>query len=122
MPGRSGTATNGTMPPMMPLLSQLIEKFNERFGTEFTESDILPAFNAAMQDPKVRKAAVVNDDVENFGVVFDKAFDNAMMDHVSTIDGLAKRYFANDRDFKSNLDRSARRAAWRMIRDEEGID
>jgi type I restriction enzyme R subunit len=33
------------------------------------------------------------------------------MDHVSTIDTLGKRYFRPDRDFKSNLDRSARRAA-----------
>jgi type I restriction enzyme R subunit len=44
------------------------------------------------------------------------------MDHVSTIDTLGKRYFGTDRDFKSNLDRSARRAAWRMIRREEGLE
>ncbi|MCQ4084355.1 type I restriction endonuclease [Streptomyces sp. RB6PN25] len=103
------------------LLSELIEKFNARFGTEFTEEDILPAFNAAKNDPKVRAAAVVNDE-ENFGVVFDKAFNGYMMDHVSTIDTLGKRYFGADRSFKSNLDRSARRAAWRMIRNEEGLD
>lgn len=112
----------GLREPEKSLLSQLIEQFNARFGTEFTEADILPAFHAAMKDPKVRNAAVVNEDVDNFGVVFDKAFNNAMMDHVSTVDGLAKRYFGPDRDFKSNLDRSARRAAWRMIRDEEGVD
>jgi type I restriction enzyme R subunit len=45
-----------------------------------------------------------------------------MMDHVSRIETLGKRYFGTDRDFKSNLDRSARRAAWRMIRREEGWD
>ena len=66
-------------------------------------------------------AALVNDE-ENFGVVFDKKFEENMMDHVSTIDTLGKRYFGTDRDFKSNLDRSARRAAWRMIRREEGLD
>ncbi|GAB2442909.1 hypothetical protein GCM10027162_42130 [Streptomyces incanus] len=44
------------------------------------------------------------------------------MDHVSTIDTLGKRYFGADREFKSTLDRSARRAAWRMIRSEEGLD
>jgi type I restriction enzyme R subunit len=117
-----GDGAGGLREAEKSLLSELIEQFNARFGTEFTEGDVLPAFNAAKNDPKVRNAARVNDDVENFGVVFDKAFANAMMDHISTIDGLGRRYFGPDRDFKSNLDRSARRAAWRMIRDEEGID
>jgi type I restriction enzyme R subunit len=117
-----GDGSGGLRESEKSLLSLLIEEFNNRFGTEFTEEDLLPVFNAVKKDPKVRNAAVVNDDVENFGVVFDKAFNDAMMDHVSTIDGLAKRYFGPDRDFKSNLDRSARRAAWRMIRAEEGID
>jgi len=103
------------------LLSDLIDRFNAKFGTEFTEEDVLPAFNATKKDPKVRAAALVNDE-ENFGVVFDRKFEENMMDHVSTIDTLGKRYFGTDRDFKSTLDRSARRAAWRMIRREEGLD
>lgn len=103
------------------LLSELIDKFKAKFGTDFTEEDVLPAFNAAENDPKVRAAAVVNDE-DNYGVVFDKAFNGYMMDHVSTIDTLGKRHFGADRSFKSNLDRSARRAAWRMIRNEEGLD
>ncbi|MFG2683835.1 hypothetical protein [Streptomyces sp. NPDC048392] len=41
---------------------------------------------------------------------------------MSTIDTLGKRCFGADRGFKSNLDRSARRSAWRMIRSEEGLD
>jgi len=102
------------------LLSKLISKFNDKFGTEFTEEDVLPAFNATKEDPKVRAAALVNDE-DNFGIVFDKRFEENMMDHVSTIDSLGRRYFGADRSFKSNLDRSARRAAWRMIRREEGL-
>ncbi|MEV0317871.1 type I restriction endonuclease subunit R [Streptomyces sp. NPDC050658] len=116
-----GDGTGGVKEAEKSLLSELIDKFNAKFGTEFTEEDVLPAFNAAKNDPKVRAAAVVNDE-ENFGVVFDKAFNGYMMDHVSTVDTLGKRYFGADRGFKSNLDRSARRAAWRMIRDEEGLD
>lgn len=103
------------------LLSELIDKFNAKFGTDFTETDLLPVFNLTNEDPKVRAAAVVNDE-ENFGLVYDKKFEENMMDHVSTIDTLGKRYFGADREFKSNLDRSARRAAWRMIRSEEGLD
>jgi type I restriction enzyme R subunit len=116
-----GDGAGGGKEAEKSLLSELIEKFNAKFGTEFTEEDVLPAFNATKKDPKVRAAALVNDE-ENFGVVFDKKFEENMMDHVSTIDTLGKRYFGTDRDFKSNLDRSARRAAWRMIRREEGLD
>ncbi|MFF0703636.1 type I restriction endonuclease subunit R [Streptomyces tendae] len=116
-----GDGVGGATDAEKSLLSALIEKFNAKFGTEFTEEDVLPAFTATKDDPKVRAAAVVNDE-ENFGIVFDKKFEENMMDHVSTIDTLGKRYFGTDRDFKSNLDRSARRAAWRMIRREEGLD
>ncbi|WP_435605621.1 type I restriction endonuclease subunit R [Streptomyces ardesiacus] len=116
-----GDGVGGATDAEKSLLSALIEKFNAKFGTEFTEEDVLPAFNATKDDPKVRAAAVVNDE-ENFGIVFDKKFEENMMDHVSTIDTLGRRYFGTDRDFKSNLDRSARRAAWRMIRREEGLD
>ncbi|MEU0443040.1 type I restriction endonuclease [Streptomyces sp. NPDC006186] len=116
-----GDGVGGAKDAEKSLLSELIEKFNAKFGTEFTDEDVLPAFNATKKDPKVRAAALVNDE-ENFGVVFDKKFEENMMDHVSTIDTLGKRYFGTDRDFKSNLDRSARRAAWRMIRREEGLD
>jgi type I restriction enzyme R subunit len=116
-----GDGAGGATDAEKSLPSELIEKFNAKFGTEFTKEDVLPAFNATKDDPKVRAAAVVNDE-ENFGIVFDKKFEEDMMDHVSRIDTLGKRYFGTDRDFKSNLDRSARRAAWRMIRREEGLD
>ncbi|MFE1445970.1 type I restriction endonuclease subunit R [Streptomyces olivaceoviridis] len=116
-----GDGAGGARDPETSLLSELIERFNAKFGTEFTEQDVLPAFNATKEDPKVRAAALVNDE-ENFGIVFDKKFEENMMDHVSTIDTLGKRYFGTDRDFKSGLDRSARRAAWRMIRREAGLE
>lgn len=103
------------------LLSELIERFNARFGTEFTDEDVLKPYNATVKDPTVRRAAIVNDE-ENFGIVFDKKFNENMMDHINTIGELGKRYFGPDRDFKSQLDRSARRAAFRMIREEEGIE
>ncbi len=45
-----------------------------------------------------------------------------MADHIDTIAGLGRQYFGPDKGFKSSLDRSARKAAWRMIRREEGLD
>ncbi|MCQ9131574.1 type I restriction endonuclease subunit R [Streptomyces hilarionis] len=116
-----GDGTGGAKDAEKSLLSELIDKFNAKFGTDFTEQDLLPVFNMTNEDPQVRAAALVNDE-DNFGLVYDKKFEENMMDHVSTIDTLGKRYFGADRSFKSNLDRSARRAAWRLIRREEGLD
>lgn len=84
-------------------VTKTIDKCNAKFGTEFTEEGVLPAFNATKADPKVRAAAVVNDE-DNFGVVFDEAFNGYMMDHVSIIDTIGKRYFGADRGFKSKLE------------------
>ncbi|WP_405687148.1 hypothetical protein [Streptomyces sp. NBC_00057] len=65
--------------------------------------------------------ARVNDEA-NFGEVFDEVFANKVEERVGLITDLGKRYFALDKGFRSSLNRSARRAAWRMIRREEGVD
>lgn len=70
---------------------------------------------------RVSEQAVVNDE-ENFGLVFDNVFADKMADHIDTIAGMGRQYFGPDKGFKSSLDRSARKAAWRMIRREEGLD
>ncbi|MFE6226354.1 type I restriction endonuclease subunit R [Streptomyces sp. NPDC057854] len=121
MPG-FGDGTGGAKDAEKSLLSELIEKFNAKFGTDFTEQDVIRPFEEAKADPKVRKAAVANDDVDNFGKVFDKVFADKMADHIDSIADLGRQYFGSDRNFKSSLDRSARRAAWRMIRREEGVE
>lgn len=121
MPG-FGDGTGGAQEQEKSLLSELIERFNERFGTEFTEQDVIVPFNEAMEDPKVRLAAVANNDPDNFGVVFDDVFEDKMADHIDTVAGLGRQYFGPDKNFRSSLNRSARRAAWRMIRREEGVD
>jgi type I restriction enzyme R subunit len=116
-----GDGSGGAKESEKSLLSQLIDKFNERFGTEFTEQDVIRPFEEAKADPKVRAAAVVNDE-DNFGLVFDNVFADKMADHIDTIAGMGRQYFGPDKGFKSSLDRSARKAAWRMIRREEGLD
>ncbi|MCX4768519.1 hypothetical protein [Streptomyces sp. NBC_01285] len=60
--------------------------------------------------------------MENFGKVFDRVFADKTADHIDTIAGMGRQYFGPDKAFKSSLDRSARRAAWRMIRREEIVD
>ncbi|MFI9501223.1 type I restriction endonuclease subunit R [[Kitasatospora] papulosa] len=116
-----GDGTGGAAEAEKSLLSELIEAFNAKFGTDFTEEDVRKPFNKTTEDPKVRAAAVVNDEA-NFGKVFDKVFANNMEDHIEATAGIGRQYFGPDKSFRSNLDRSARRAAWRMIRREENVD
>ncbi|MFI6358232.1 type I restriction endonuclease subunit R [Streptomyces sp. NPDC050743] len=117
-----GDGAGGAKEPEKSLLSELIEKFNAKFGTDFTEQDVIQPFEEAVADRDVRLAACGNTDPENFGIVFDRVFEDKMADHIDTIAGLGRQYFGPDKSFKSSLNRSARRAAWRMIRREEGID
>ncbi|MEU7692529.1 type I restriction endonuclease subunit R [Microbispora hainanensis] len=112
----SGSAKNSET----SLLSELIEQFNKKFGTDFTEQDVIRPFEEAVADPKVRRAAVANDE-ENFGVVFNDVFEDKMADHIDTIAGLGRQYFGPDKSFKNALNRSARSAAWRLIRQQEGV-
>ncbi|TXS44624.1 type I restriction endonuclease subunit R [Streptomyces sp. OR43] len=116
-----GDGTGGAAEPEKSLLSELIEAFNAKFGTEFTEGDVRKPFKKTTDDPKVRAAAVVNDEA-NFGKVFDRAFADNMADHIEATAGIGRQYFGPDKNFRSSLDRSARRAAWRMIRRDEGLD
>ncbi|MFI0933653.1 type I restriction endonuclease subunit R [Streptomyces sp. NPDC021019] len=116
-----GDGTGGAAEAEKSLLSELIDKFNAKFGTDFTEEDVRKPFNEAMAEGKVRAAAVVNDE-NNFGKVFDKVFADKMADHIESTAGMGRQYFGPDKSFRSNLDRSARRAAWRMIRRDEGVD
>lgn len=77
-----------------------------------------------MHEVRTRTSTTSNPrhDEENFGLVFDNVFADKMADHIDTIAGLGRQYFGPDKGFKSSLDRSARKAAWRMIRREAGLD
>jgi type I restriction enzyme R subunit len=116
-----GDGAGGAKEPEKSPLSELIEKFNAKFGTDFTEEDIIRPFEEAIADPKVKQAAVANVDPENFAVVFDKAFEEKMMDHVDSIATLGERYFGSDPEFKSSLNSRARRAAWQLLREQAGV-
>ncbi|MFC4562848.1 type I restriction endonuclease subunit R [Nocardiopsis mangrovi] len=116
-----GDGSGGAKDEEKSLLSELIERFNEKFGTDFNEQDVIQPFKEAVADPKVRLAAVANNDTENFGVVFDDVFEDKMADHIDSIADLGRQYFGADKSFRSSLNRSARSAAWRLIRDQEGV-
>ena len=115
-----GDGSGGAREPEKALLSELIEKFNERYGTNLTDQDLIKPLQEAMADPKVRLAAVANDE-EGFGHVFVPVFEDKMMEHFDTIADLGRRYFGPEPDFRSSLNRSARSVAWQMIRRQEGL-
>ncbi|MEU4161151.1 type I restriction endonuclease [Actinoplanes sp. NPDC026670] len=116
-----GEGPSGAQEPEKSLLSELIDRFNEKHGTEFTEQDVIKPFNEAIDHPRVRQAAVVNDE-ENFGHVFDPIFEDKMMDHFDTMAEKGRKYFDPQENYRSSLNRSARSAAWRMIRRQEGVE
>ncbi|WFE60231.1 type I restriction endonuclease [Micromonospora sp. WMMD712] len=115
-----GDGSGRAKEPEKSLLSELIARFNDKHATEFTEQDVIKPFNEALADPKVRLAAVANDE-ENFGHVFDPVFEDKMMDHFDTTAEMGRKYFDQQQNFRSSLNRSARSAAWRMIREQEGV-
>ena len=115
-----GDGSGGAKEPEKSLLSVLIERFNERFGTNLTDDDVIKPLQEAMGVAKVRQAAVANDE-ENFGHVFVPVFEEKMMDHFESAADLGRRYFGPQSDFRSSLNRSARSAAWRLIRRQEGV-
>ncbi|NKY88208.1 type I restriction endonuclease subunit R [Nocardia veterana] len=117
-----GDGTGAAQEPEKSPLSELIDEFNKRHGTSFTEEDAAKPFNEAAAEPHVQLAAVANHSEEEFGRVFDPVFEEKMMDHYETISNLGKRYFSkSDPAFKETLNRQARSAAWRMIRRQQGV-
>ncbi|WP_262402765.1 type I restriction endonuclease subunit R [Actinomadura sp. CNU-125] len=117
-----GDGAGGAQEPEKSPLSELVEKFNERYGTEFTEQDVLTPFEEAKADRRVRLAAVATPDPDAFGPVFDEVFEDKMIDHIDSMAELGRKYFEPGGDFRSRLNGTARRAAWNMIRREEGVE
>ncbi|KUO20857.1 type I restriction endonuclease subunit R [Streptomyces dysideae] len=117
-----GDGSGGAKEPEQSMLSELIERFNDKFGTGLTTQDVLPAFEEAVADKDVRQAALGNESEEKFGHVFEPVFEEKMMDHITLTAEMGRQYFSPQPDFRSSLNRSARSAAWRMIRDSAGLD
>ncbi|MEO3809444.1 type I restriction endonuclease [Sphaerisporangium sp. B11E5] len=104
------------------LLSELIEKFNQRFGAKLTEKDMLPSVEAAMAEPKVQQSALANIDPDNFAQAFDPVFEEKVADNVDRLRTLGDKFFDNnDSTFRTELTKTARRAAWRLIREQAGL-
>ncbi|WP_459545181.1 type I restriction endonuclease subunit R [Nocardia sp. X0981] len=117
-----GDGTGGTQEPEKSLLSELISQFNEKFGAELTEADLIKPLQETVDDPGVQLAGVANQNEEDFMGKFAEVFEKKMVENFATQQNLGRRYFSkSDPAFKETLNKQLGRAAWRMIRRQHGI-
>ena len=82
-------------------LSRLIEVINERFGTDFTDSDQLffdQIIEAAIEDGSLREAALVNPE-EKFSLLFASLLETLFIERMEQNEDIFAR-FMNERDFQ----------------------
>ena len=98
-------------------LSRLIDKINERFGTDFKPADQLffdQIKEEAVSDTAIQQAAMVNS-LENFGFVFDKALEGKFIDRMDQNQEIFARYM-NDKDFQKAVAEWMRKEVYDQVR------
>jgi len=103
--------------PEMALLDQIIAAINERLGGNLTDADkvwVQQAFEYAAEQPHIQQAAQANTE-ENFGYVFDKAFEGMVLDRHDANAGLIDRVF-KDSETTSFFTALARRFVYELAR------
>lgn len=102
-------------------LSLLVEKLNERFGTEFTLADQLffeQVRETAVANEQLRQAAAVNS-LENFEPVFKKQLENLFMERMQGNEDIFMRLM-NDTDFQSVAADYLLRAVYKQLTGNNG--
>ena len=94
-------------------LSSLIDKLNERFGTDFTEADQLffdQVASAAENKDKVAEAAMANS-FENFSAYFEKELENIFIERMDGNEDIFGRVM-NDKEFRDEAHNHIARQVW----------
>ncbi|MFB8766135.1 type I restriction endonuclease [Nocardiopsis alba] len=121
LPGFSDGA-GGAQEAKKELLSEIIEIFNEHFGHDLSEADRLmmeERFQTVMAQPGVEMAAVNNDEGA-FRHAFEPAMKDAVMERYESGVEFTERYFG-EQDFQSSINRAMSRAAYRLLRQRNGL-
>ncbi len=116
--GPTAVGTGKTNDEMVEL-SRLIDRINERFGTEFTQADELffhQIREEAMADQELRQAANANT-LENFRFVFVKALEGLFIDRMEQNEDLFAKYM-NDGDFKKLVSEHLLRQVYEQFKEE----
>lgn len=123
LPGIGGEGRGKQVVPDKVRLSQIIDLLNERFGLDLGEADQI-LFNqtvaASAERADLREVAADNTE-EQFGYVFDREFENVIIDRQEANDDLFRMFFDKP-DFKKALTAWARREVYKKIRDSIGGD
>ena len=98
-------------------LSRLIDKINERFGTEFTEADQLffdQITEAAIEDETLQQAARVNPE-DTFALVFNRVLETLFVERLEQNEDIFAR-FMNDAEFQSIIKIALLEDVYRRLR------
>ena len=104
-------------------LSSLIEKLNERFGTDFTEADQLffdQIRARAEQDEKIVEAAQANN-LDNFSSYLDRVLDELFIDRMEGNEAIFSRIM-EDKEFRSAAHEHLSREIFRRVREKVPAD
>ena len=104
-------------------LSSLIEKLNERFGTNFTEADQLffdQIRARAEQDEKIVEAAQANN-LDNFSSYLDRVLDELFIDRMEGNEAIFSRIMT-DKDFRSAAHEHLSREIFRRVKEQAPAD
>ena len=100
-------------------LSTLLERLNERFGTDFKPADALffaQIKESAKSDEAISQAAVAND-IDNFELVFNKAFDGLVIDREEQNKDIVAKLL-NDKEFKKLARKFLMNAVYSELREQ----
>ncbi len=102
------------------LLSSLVERLNERFGTEFTPADQLffdQVCETAAANDQIRQAAQANSE-ENFAPVFLKLLETLFIERMEGNEEIFMRLM-NDDEFRSVAGEYLMRSVYQQVRESE---
>ncbi len=101
-------------------LSSLVEKLNERFGTDFTEADQLffdQISASAEEDEKIVEAAKANN-LPNFSAFLERVLDQLFIDRMENNEEIFSRVMT-DKEFRSAAHEHLAEEIFKRVRDEK---
>jgi type I restriction enzyme R subunit len=118
LPGFTGAGVGSLGEKELLALSEIIETLNDKFGRELTEGDQLVIEQhvvTATGDEELRAAATANT-LENYGYVFDRRFEELMLDRHEANAELIRR-FLDEPEVNEVFTSWARQESYRRIRE-----
>jgi type I restriction enzyme R subunit len=113
---------SGALQEEVVALSQLIDRLNERFGTDFNQADQLffdQLVEAAVGDANLQQAAAVNPE-DKFELLFASVLQNLFIERLSQNEDIFVRYM-NDAPFQRAISGALAEVAYRRLRSAGGL-